>query len=95
MTKEMLPPKIEIVWLDHITSHDWTPLWKAKGFQLSEVHTIGYIIDENDDRIITASTFSPSRTDSIQQEESVVSEVTVIAKRLILSIKNLEVEEGA
>ena len=94
MTKKiMLPPKIQVEWLDHGSDDRWIPVNKAREFQLNKCFTVGYLLDEDDERIVVVHTFSPRDELADYDERSWVSDVSVIAKKLILSIKNLEVEK--
>jgi len=81
---------VEIEWLDHGKEDSWLPIDEAKQVPLLRCYTVGYVIDEDDERIVIASTFSPRVNSNRILADDWVTGISVISKKLILSINELK-----
>jgi len=73
---------VEVKWLDHAgDSNTDKPIHEIIGWELMPYTTVGYLLEEYDDRIIVG--FSISENDA-------VSGVMVIARKMITEIREIE-----
>lgn len=60
MARARKPPRVEVVWLDAATTPG--PLSRDEAIKkatLVERHTLGYVVDRDEKRIVVAQTFDP------------------------------------
>ena len=73
---------VEVEWLDHAgDSNTDKPIHEIIGWELMQYTTVGYLLEEYDDRIIVGFSIS---------ENEAVSGVMVIAKKMIEKLRVIE-----
>jgi len=80
---------VYVKWIDHAGLEDFVPLSVAKTVQLLENETLGFLISEDEEKIVLAGTYS--RKQDLLEDHDRVSSVQVLAKKMIVEIKEIKI----
>ena len=75
---------VYVIWHDAVSEDDWQDLDSAKELHSHQIHSLGFLIEEDKNRIVIAL--------SLDKENDSASQTLVIPKTWMLGMKKLRVK---